>query len=173
MKIQTIGTGGIFTNAVSACALVDGKLLVDCPNGAVKALRRQGVDLQAIDLCLITHFHGDHYFDLPFLLLELSLQERNREFQIIGPAGMFIKAKTLMQEAYEGHWEEAAESVSLTVNEVIPAEPDQTGKPYYDYFDDSDVHHFETYGYKIISYPVKHGDRQALGYVVTSHDDKK
>ena len=40
-----------------------------CPPGTVKKLYRRGIDPCAVTDVLLTHFHADHYFDLPFLLL--------------------------------------------------------------------------------------------------------
>lgn len=69
IEIYVLGSG-----AVSACSgypgyLVNGTVLVDCPPGSVKKLIRMGVSLVGITDVLLTHFHADHYFDLPFLLL--------------------------------------------------------------------------------------------------------
>lgn len=69
MEIYVFGSG-----AVSACSgypgyLVDGTVLLDCPPGAVKKLIRMGVSPVEITDVVLTHFHADHYFDLPFLLL--------------------------------------------------------------------------------------------------------
>ncbi|MEU8321856.1 hypothetical protein AB0C33_26190 [Nonomuraea sp. NPDC048881] len=89
MRLHFIGTGSIFTDRMSASALIDGTLLVDTPNGSVKAMRRGAIDLTAIDLCLITHLHADHFFDIIFLLREQGLlRERDRELVLLGPAGL-------------------------------------------------------------------------------------
>lgn len=70
MKIKTIGTGNIYVADRSACALVDGHILIDCGNGTVKTLLQQGVDIAQIDALLITHCHGDHALDIPFLIID-------------------------------------------------------------------------------------------------------
>lgn len=69
MKIQFVGTGDIWNKSNSACYLIDGKVLIDIPNGTMKALKKQNVNIKKIKNILITHFHGDHYFDMPFYFL--------------------------------------------------------------------------------------------------------
>ncbi|MEU1725970.1 MBL fold metallo-hydrolase [Actinomadura sp. ATCC 39365] len=106
MRLHLIGTGSIFTDRMSASALIDGTLLIDTPNGSVKAMRRGGIDLTAIDICLITHFHADHFFDIIFLLMEQGLlRERDRELVLLGPTGLEERIRHLFQISYPGTWE--------------------------------------------------------------------
>lgn len=69
MNIKIIGTGAIWTKYNSASYLIDESILIDIPNGTCKNIIRFGMDLNKIDKVLITHFHGDHYFDIPFYYL--------------------------------------------------------------------------------------------------------
>ncbi|MCM1234444.1 MAG: MBL fold metallo-hydrolase [Ruminococcus flavefaciens] len=75
MNIRLLGTGSIWAGSIwaeelGACALIDGTILLDCPNGLIKIMRKKKININNIDVCIITHFHADHYFDIPFLLLE-------------------------------------------------------------------------------------------------------
>ena len=72
MKVITIGTGSMWYKYNSACYLIDNDIMVDFPNGACKYLYRNNIEPSSINHILITHFHGDHYFDLPFLILNKS-----------------------------------------------------------------------------------------------------
>lgn len=69
MEIYVFGSGAVSARSGYPGYLIDGSVLVDCPPGCVKKLFRLGVDPCALTDVLVTHFHGDHYFDLPFLLL--------------------------------------------------------------------------------------------------------
>ena len=69
MEIYVLGSGAVSARSGYPGYLVDGTVLADCPPGAVKKLIRMGVSLVGITDVLLTHFHADHYFDLPFLLL--------------------------------------------------------------------------------------------------------
>ena len=86
MKIEFIGTGSVLSNSFSACALLNRELMIDIPNGVIKRMRQRGIDIGNIDTCLITHLHGDHYFDIPFLLMEQGIRKiRGKPLTIIGP----------------------------------------------------------------------------------------
>jgi len=73
MNIRVIGTGDMWTKFNSASYLIDNEILIDIPNGTCKNLLRIGLSPKDIKHVLITHFHGDHYFDIPFLFLEKSM----------------------------------------------------------------------------------------------------
>ena len=69
MKLKILGSGSIYSKDNSASYLIDNKILVDVPNGTCKILKRIEVEPNDISDIVITHFHGDHYFDMPFMLL--------------------------------------------------------------------------------------------------------
>lgn len=68
MKIQLIGTGTIPDVVNSASVLINDHILFDMPNGNLKAMIRQNIDIMNIDTLIISHTHADHCFDAPFLL---------------------------------------------------------------------------------------------------------
>ena len=55
------------TAAVAECG--GHSLLFDCGEGTQTAARRAGVNLMKMDAVCLTHYHGDHIFGLPGLLL--------------------------------------------------------------------------------------------------------
>ncbi|MBR2281418.1 MAG: ribonuclease Z [Spirochaetales bacterium] len=69
MKVKVLGTGAVPSSRRSCGYLIDGRILVDVPNGSWKMMENLGYDLLDIDDILITHFHADHYFDMPFVFL--------------------------------------------------------------------------------------------------------
>lgn len=69
MKVKVIGSGCMWTKYNSACYLIDDDIMVDFPNGAGKALYQFNIKPYDINNIVITHFHGDHYFDIPVCLL--------------------------------------------------------------------------------------------------------
>lgn len=69
MKLKILGSGSIYSKDNSASCLIDNKILIDVPNVTCKTLKRIGVEPSDISDIVITHFHGDHYFDMPFMLL--------------------------------------------------------------------------------------------------------
>lgn len=96
MLIRLVGTGAILSKRNSACTLIDDEVLVDCGSGIFKALRQQQVNLKKLSTVLITHFHGDHYADLPCLILYRYLSDGEKERLVVyGPKGLVEKVKSL------------------------------------------------------------------------------
>lgn len=69
MKIQLIGTGNMVSTRNSASTLINEHILFDVPNGCLKGMMKQNIDVSKIDTFIISHTHGDHNFDMPFVLL--------------------------------------------------------------------------------------------------------
>ena len=69
MKVVVIGSGNITSSFNSASYLIDNHIMVDMPNGCCKAMKRLGYSETDVKYLLLTHFHGDHFFDIPFYLL--------------------------------------------------------------------------------------------------------
>lgn len=82
-----IGTGAISVKQRSACTLIDNKILVDCGNGIVKTMLEQNIDINKIDTLLITHLHGDHFLDIPFLIMQRNFSNSENELHIYCPKG--------------------------------------------------------------------------------------
>ena len=79
MEIKILGTGGFENEGLPFNAfLVDGHLLVETPPDILQSLRREKKNLGEIDTIVITHFHGDHCFGLPFLLFNIYLGRGDR-----------------------------------------------------------------------------------------------
>jgi ribonuclease BN (tRNA processing enzyme) len=131
VRLQLIGTGSILTARMSACALVDGRLLIDTPNGSMKAMRRAGIDPMAVDICLITHFHADHFFDIIFLLLEQGLRHvRENDLILIGPMGFAERVDRLFELSYPGVWADVKGKVSPRFVELGQDGGDWAGNGY-------------------------------------------
>ena len=78
MNIKMIGSGSIMSKENSPSYLVDGSILVDVPNGTNKAIKRLKYDITNLKAILITHFHAYHFFDLPFILLNLYINTKDK-----------------------------------------------------------------------------------------------
>lgn len=82
MKIQFIGTGSIRDISNSASVLINEHILFDIPNGNLKAMVRQKIDILKIDTVIISHTHADHCFDIPFLLWYKKNYSKNNEEKV-------------------------------------------------------------------------------------------
>ncbi len=81
--------------------LLDHKILIDC--GATTLLRIQEfqVDISPLKGILITHFHGDHFSGIPFLLIYFKyILNRTEPLFLIGPQGLKVKFQYLMEINY-------------------------------------------------------------------------
>ena len=58
--------------------------------------------LQDLDTIIITHFHGDHYGGLPFVLLYLATYGQHKKLEIVSPAGCREKLMRLLDLLYPG-----------------------------------------------------------------------
>ena len=71
-RIDFLGTGNAFSppGRMHALALLDGSVLVDAPPTALVQLRRADISPANLKHLMITHWHADHIFGFPFILLE-------------------------------------------------------------------------------------------------------
>ena len=93
MKIIPLGTSSgkpTLRRNVSALAVVgEGEWwLFDCGEGTQTQIARAGVSPQKLVGVFISHLHGDHFNGLPGLLSTMSLDQREKELTLVGPAGI-------------------------------------------------------------------------------------
>jgi len=135
---DALGSGGRF----NTCFHVTGNsvnFLIDCGASSLPALKRLGIAREAIDLILITHFHGDHFGGLPFLLLDAQFTRRARPLVIAGPAGIETRLANLMEALFE-HSSKTKPRFDLS---IVVLEPEQS----------------RAFGeVKVTPYPVVHGE---------------
>ena len=106
MQLQFIGCGdalgsGGRSNTCFHVTSARVNFLIDCGASSLPALKRQGIACNDIDLILITHFHGDHFGGLPFLLLDAQFTRRTRPLVIAGPQGIETRLTQVMEALFE------------------------------------------------------------------------
>src|SRR4030095_963309 len=117
---DALGSGGRF----NTCFHVTGEranFLIDCGASSLVALKHYGIAREAIDVILITHFHGDHFAGLPFLLLDAQFTRRARPLVIAGPQGIEAKLKGAMEVMFE-HCSRTQQRFELSVFALSPEE---------------------------------------------------
>lgn len=102
MKLTILGSSDMWSKNNSASYLIDDDIVVDMPNGACRSLRQNDIDPNKIKHVLITHFHGDHYFDVPFLLLgkTISKEKSDKKVNIYCDGGGSKKISKLTRLAF-------------------------------------------------------------------------
>jgi ribonuclease BN (tRNA processing enzyme) len=124
VQLQFIGCGDAFGSGgrYNTCFHVVGAMvnfLIDCGASSLPALKHFGIEREPIDLILITHFHGDHFAGLPFLLLDAQFTRRTRPLVIAGPRGIETKLKAAMEVMFE-HSSRTQQRFELSVVELAP-----------------------------------------------------
>lgn len=149
MKIKLIGTGAMYTAYNSACTLIDNKIIVDMPNGTIKQLLKEDINVGLIDIILITHMHGDHTADIPFFLKYIfNYLKTNKNIKIVGPLGIKNKIIKLFNAYNFEDEKEIEQFFNIEFIEILENE-------------------IEIDNYFIKSYLVLHGEEKpALGYVI-------
>src|SRR5450631_1453588 len=106
MRLQFVGCGDALGSGgrYNTCFHVTGEsvnFLIDCGASSLPALKRLEIARDDIDLVLITHFHGDHFAGLPFLLLDAQFSRRTRPLVIAGPEGIELRLAQVMEALFE------------------------------------------------------------------------
>jgi ribonuclease BN (tRNA processing enzyme) len=123
---DALGSGGRF----NTCFHVTGgrvNFLIDCGASSLPALKRLAIARDAIDLILITHFHGDHFAGLPFLLLDAQFTRRTRPLVIAGPEGIETRLTQVMEALFE-HSSKTKQRFDLSVVALRPEETQAFGE---------------------------------------------
>lgn len=97
MKLNFIGTGNMgCTTRCNTSILVD-DILFDIGMGTVKQIERLKIYTKSINYLVISHFHADHFLDIPNLLIGRGIRkETENKLIIIGPIGTREKTIKLM-----------------------------------------------------------------------------
>ena len=78
----------------------EAEFLMDCGSTSLLALKQLGLSLQYLQGIVLTHGHGDHFGGVPFILLELMLQQRKQPFWLMGPEEVLDKVQRLCDLFY-------------------------------------------------------------------------
>ena len=95
-----LGTGNFLAPARYWNSFVlDGHVLVEPAPTALPHLRRCGIAAGDLDVIVISHFHPDHTFGWPFLLLEVLQEGRDRPLFVVGPPEVEVFLADMMRLA--------------------------------------------------------------------------
>jgi ribonuclease BN (tRNA processing enzyme) len=133
VKVRFLGSGDAFGSGgrFQTCIHVESgasQLLLDCGASSLIAMRRFGVDPQAIDTVILSHLHGDHFGGVPFLVLDGQFKRRTRPLLVAGPPGVekrvreamevFFPGSTRIERKFETRFVELADRVAVEAGPV-------------------------------------------------------
>src|SRR2546427_1187008 len=101
VQIVFLGTSGSWPTPnrnVSAIAVKRGPevLLFDCGEGTQRQFMLSKLSFMQTSRIFLTHFHGDHFLGLPGLVQSMSMNGREKELLVYGPAGTEEIVRTLV-----------------------------------------------------------------------------
>ena len=109
MRLQFLGSGDAFGSGgrFNTCFHLEranrGNVLIDCGASSMVAIRKWGVDPNAISTVLVTHLHGDHFGGLPFFLLDAQLvSRRTTPLTLAGPPGFRERLQIVREAMFAG-----------------------------------------------------------------------
>ena len=105
LELLFLGSGSGFANGgrYYSSFLLNGRYLFDAGPIALVHLKRAGIPPNDIDAIFISHFHADHFFGLPLLLLDfVDCTPRERDLTIVGPPGIESRLRTLLEIGLPG-----------------------------------------------------------------------
>jgi ribonuclease BN (tRNA processing enzyme) len=102
LDLLFLGSGNAFAAEGRAFSsfLLNGRYLFDCGPTLLQQLSKAGVPSSDVEAVFISHFHADHFFGLPSLLLDAKYSGRTKDLTIVGPPGIEQRTRTLLQIGY-------------------------------------------------------------------------
>ena len=94
MKVTVLGSQGAIPKVgLFSTSLIlnvcNSYVLIDCCEGVQQQLRKNKIKFSKIEIILISHAHGDHYFGLIGLISTLSLLKRDKKLTVFCPLSVF------------------------------------------------------------------------------------
>ena len=164
MKLTILGTGCAWTKRECASYIINDNIMIDPGYGSIKQLLKTNdillhhEKIEKIDLVLITHYHSDHYFDMPYILQKEATGRfvGDNKLTIIGPEGLVQNLKDVCRLAISKH-----------SNDKIDVEK------WCDCIESHDGDVIDYKGMKITCLQMDHRDTLDIGYILDLPNGKR
>ncbi|GAB2765544.1 MBL fold metallo-hydrolase [Rhabdobacter roseus] len=125
LQLTVVGSGDAFGSGglLNTCFYVAApsvRFLIDCGATTLPGLKQRGLKSEDVDVIILSHFHGDHFGGVPFLLLDAAVTKRARPLTIISPPGARPRIIRLLEVLYPGT--EVLEKIQVNFLEYQPYE---------------------------------------------------
>lgn len=152
LDLTFIGTGNAFApTRYWSSFLVNGKYLFDAPPTLMPHLNKLGINSRDIEVIFISHFHGDHYFGLPFLLLEFAeMAPRTKDLTIVGPPGIAKRVESSTNLAFANVFRKQFRGYNLTFIEAKDERGGMAGSCEYTAYRVQHVPDLEAFGFRVV-----------------------
>ncbi|MFT4164176.1 MAG: MBL fold metallo-hydrolase [Microlunatus sp.] len=152
VKLTFLGVGAALNSAhLKSSVMVGSRVCVDAGADPVPTIRSLGRSPDSIELILLTHLHGDHYFGSAFIIAEAMLGGRTEPLTVVGPAGTEAAIRALLSLAYPA-----------TIADVF------LGKAMVSFVEIRSGEVLNFVGLDIVPFPMDHGRMEAYGYRIAS-----
>lgn len=129
MEITFLGVGEAFDENLPNTSLLirteyqeePVTVLLDCGYSVPPRFWQLGLDVETLDAVWISHFHADHAFGLPALLVRLWEEKRSKDLYFLGQKGIESFVLKCLDLAYPNFLQRL--EFSLRFMEVEPGEP--------------------------------------------------
>lgn len=127
LRLQFVGCGDAFGSGgrFNTCFHLTGEctnLLIDCGASSLIAMKKLGIDRNAIQAILITHFHADHFGGIPFFILDAQFfSKRTSPLTIVGPPGLNEWYVRVMETSFPGS-SKVAQKFKIDLREIEAGE---------------------------------------------------
>lgn len=122
---DAFGSGGRFNTCLHVQAQA-GAILLDCGAStpvALNAPHARHLDRNGVGAILLTHFHGDHFAGVPFLVLDAQfVTKRTTPLIVAGPVGVAARVTALMEMLYPGS-SRTTQKFDMSFMEISPGAP--------------------------------------------------
>jgi len=108
LRVTFVGVGEAFDEALGNTSVLVGfpssdgevQILLDCGFTAAHAFWRCSSEPMGLNAIWVSHFHGDHYFGIPLLLLRFWEEKRASPLTLVGRTGLEGQIRSAMDLAY-------------------------------------------------------------------------